>query len=108
MLNLSTILVTVARLNSIIYDRPYPFGKLEPIHQLEMKTLWLQGRTIEVWRASVDGWEEDYFPQWLDAACYRIRRNDTENKIAQLEDEILALHKEIDNKESELLKLLKD
>lgn len=104
---LKTIPVKVNRLSEAIYNMPVRFDKLSNAHRLELLRLRMQGCTIEVWSASVDGWREVKYPMWRAENCYRVKRTANEQRIAELEDELLALADETTRKEKELELLLR-
>lgn len=105
---LETILVNVDRLSLSIHDIPTPFGNLTSMQRRELIQLRMQGRTIEVWLSSVDGWREVDYPLWIATNCYRLKWNETELQAALIEDELLSLALVTSRKQEELDKLLKD
>lgn len=104
---LKTILVPVDSLSLEILEQPIPCGDLTKEQKREMALLRMKGRTIEVWCSSVDGWREVTYPQWLDCQCYRVKPTQADYRIAELEDELLALASITERKEKELERLLR-
>ena len=105
--HLTTILVNVDRRSQAIFDKPVEFGLLSDAHQREMRKLRMQGRTIEVWSSSVDGWREADDELLRADKCYRIKPTPNELRISELEDELLALDIEISRRKEELNELLR-